>query len=168
MHTLILMRHAKAVREHEAPSDRARKLTGRGRRDAEAAGAALAAARLRPDFALISAAQRTRETAHFALGDIAPLEARVDESLYLAPPELIWDAAVGCGGEAVLVVGHNPGIHALAALLIEQACDRSNAARMAAEHFPTAAWAAFEIAGSLVTAAGPRFLDAWRPERGEE
>lgn len=168
MHTLILMRHAKAVREHEAPSDRARRLTGRGRRDAEAAGAALISAELRPDFALISAAQRTRETAYLALTEIAPLEARVDETLYLAPPETIWAAASGCGGETVLVVGHNPGMHALAALLIEQAQDRSRAARMASEHLPTAAWAAFEVNGALMQAAGPRFLGAWRPERAED
>jgi hypothetical protein len=34
MRTLILMRHAKAVRAHEADSDEARGLTGRGRREA--------------------------------------------------------------------------------------------------------------------------------------
>ncbi len=168
MHTLILLRHAKAVRDNEAPSDRARRLTGRGRRDAEAAGAALIAAGLRPDFALISAAMRTRETAHIALADIAPLEARVDESLYLAAPEAIWEAAVGCGGETVLVVGHNPGIHQITATLIAQAHEGARDARLAAEHMPTAAWAAFEIGGSLLAAAGPRFLAAWRPERSDD
>jgi phosphohistidine phosphatase len=54
MRTLILMRHAKAVRAHEADSDEARGLTGRGRRDAAAAGEAMRAAGLKPALALVS------------------------------------------------------------------------------------------------------------------
>ena len=62
MRTLILLRHAKAVRAHEADSDEARALTPRGRRDAAAAGAAMAEGALKPALALVSTAQRTRET----------------------------------------------------------------------------------------------------------
>lgn len=167
MHTLILLRHGKAERETEAPSDRARKLTGRGRKEAEEAGSALVAAALRPDFALVSAAQRTRETAHHALQSISPLEARVDDALYLASAEAIWAAAVASGGERVLVIGHNPGLQQLAQMLIAEAHDNSRAARLAAEHFPTSAWAAFEVRGDRLGASGARFLDAWRPERGD-
>jgi len=165
MKTLILMRHAKAVREHEAPSDQARRLTGRGRRDAEAAGAALTAEGLKPDVALVSAAQRTRETAFLALAHISPITARVDETLYLAAPETIWAAALASGGETVLVIGHNPGLQELAADLVRQASDRSRAARETSENFPTAAFAAFEVSGETRAAAGPRLLAAWRPPR---
>lgn len=167
MHTLILLRHGKAVREHEAPSDRARTLTGRGRKEAEEAGAALIAAGLRPDFALVSAAQRTRETAHHALQSISPLEARVDDALYLAPAETIWAEAVASGGGSVLVIGHNPGLQELVQMLVAEAHDNSRAARLAAEHFPTSAWAAFEVHGERLGASGARFLNSWRPERGD-
>lgn len=168
MKTLILMRHGKAVREHEAPNDRARGLTGRGRRDAAAAGAALIAAGVKPDFALISSAHRTRETAFFALGEIAPIGAHIDDALYLAEPRAIWDAAMACAGEKVLVIGHNPGLHELAAELVSQANERSKDARAVADSFPTSAFAAFEIEGDILAAAGPRFIAAWRPEKNDD
>lgn len=165
MHTLILLRHGKAVREHEAPSDRARGLTGRGRKEATDAGAALLAAGLRPDFALVSSAQRTRESAQLALRSLPPLEARVAERLYLAAPEAIWAEAVASGGASVLVIGHNPGLQELVQMLVAEAHDNSRAARLAAEHFPTSAWAAFEVRGDTLGASGARFLGAWSPAR---
>jgi len=165
MKTLILFRHAKAVREHEAPSDRERGLTGRGQRDAAAAGAALVAAGLKPDFAMISDARRTRETAATALAAIAPLDARVTPALYLAQPEAIWAAAMEAPGERVIVIGHNPGMHALVAHLVEASYQRANAERDAAEHMPTAAWAAFDVATDNLDAPGARFIAAWRPTR---
>ncbi len=168
MKTLILLRHAKAVRDHEAPSDRARVLTSRGRRDAAAAGAALSAAGLKPDFALISPAARTRETAHIALGDVAPLDTRVDEELYLCEPETIWAAARGIAADVVIVVGHNPGLHALAAHLVAQSHDNSRTARALREDFPTSAFAAFSIDGDSIEAPGARLIASWRPERPED
>jgi hypothetical protein len=30
-------------------------------------------------------------------------------------------------------------------------------------HFPTAAWAAFELSGEAMRAAGPRLIAAWKP-----
>lgn len=168
MKTLILMRHAKAVRDHEAPSDRQRRLTGRGRREAEAAGKALVANRLRPDFALISSAARTRETAAIALADVAPLDARVDETLYLAAPQRIWDAAIAVEADTVIVIGHNPGMAELVAHLIDDCSDRSKYGRELREHLPTSAFAAFDINGSGLAAPGARFAGAWKPERSED
>ncbi len=165
MKTVILFRHAKAVREHEAPSDRQRGLTARGHRDAGAAGAAITDAGLKPDFAMISDARRTRETAADALAAIAPLDARVTPALYLAAPEAIWAAAMEAPAEVVVVIGHNPGMHALVAHLVEASYERAKAARDAAEHMPTAAWAAFEVSGSDIASPGARFIAAWRPAR---
>lgn len=164
MRTLILMRHAKAVRPHEADSDKARGLTGRGRRESAEAGAEMAKAGLAPTLALVSAAQRTRETAEHGLSAFA-LEAQFDEALYHAAPEGIWDAFSASDAASVVVVGHNPGIGELVSLLLREAHDGSRLARDFSGHFPTAAWAAFEIRGDLMRAAGPRLLAAWKPDR---
>ncbi len=164
MRTLILMRHAKAVRPHEADSDKARGLTGRGRRESAEAGAAIAQAGLAPTLALVSTAKRTRETAEHGLGGFA-LETQFDEALYHAAPEGIWDAFTASDAESVVVVGHNPGIGELVSMLVREAHDGSRLAREFDGHFPTAAWAAFEIRGELMRAAGPRLVAAWKPDR---
>jgi phosphohistidine phosphatase len=158
------MRHAKAVRAHEADSDKARGLTGRGRREAEAAGAAMQDAGLTPTLALVSAALRTRETAEHGLQNFA-LETRFEEALYHAAPEGIWDAFCASEAECAVVVGHNPGAGELVSMLVHQAHDGSKLAREFGGHFPTAAFAAFEIKGDLLRAAGPRLIAAWKPER---
>jgi phosphohistidine phosphatase len=164
MRTLILLRHAKAVRAHEADSDEARGLTGRGKREAALAGAAMEAAGLKPALALVSSAQRTRETAEFGLQNFA-LETRIEDALYHASLEGIWDAFTASEAESVVVVGHNPGIGELVSTLVHQAHDGSKLAREFSAHFPTAAFAAFEIRGELLRAAGPRLLTAWKPDR---
>ena len=164
MRTLILFRHAKAVRAHEADSDEARGLTGRGRREAALAGAAMGDAGLNPKLALVSSAQRTRETAEFGLQNFA-LETRIEDALYHAALEGIWDAFTASEAESVVVVGHNPGIGELVSTLVHQAHDGSKLAREFSGHFPTAAFAAFEIRGDLLRAAGPRLLTAWKPDR---
>ena len=161
------MRHAKAVRGGEAPSDEARGLTGRGRRDAAAAGAVMADAGLKPGLALVSTATRTRETAAIGLQNFA-LETRFEDALYHAPPEGVWDAFAASDAESVVIVGHNPGLGELVAMLVRQAHDGSKLAREFGGHFPTAAFAAFEIRGEILRAAGPSLLAAWKPERGED
>lgn len=164
MRTLILFRHAKAVRAHEAPDDKSRALTGRGRREAGEAGAAMAATGLRPVLALVSASTRTRETAEFGLAGLKP-EMRFEEALYHASPEGIWDAFESTDAESVVIVGHNPGIGELVSMLVHQAHDGSKLARELGGHLPTAAFAAFEIRGASMRAAGPRLMAAWKPER---
>lgn len=164
MRTLILMRHAKAVRAHEADSDETRGLTGRGKREAALAGAAIEDAGLKPTLALVSTATRTRETAEHGLQNFK-LETRFDDTLYHAAPESIWDAFTESDAETVVIVGHNPGIGELASALVHQAHDGSKLARDLSGHFPTAAFAAFEIKGDLLRAAGPRLITAWKPDR---
>lgn len=164
MRTLILMRHAKAERAHEAPSDEARALTGRGRRDAAEAGEAMGEAGLAPQAALISTAARARETAEVALARFKAVFEH-DEALYLAAPEGIWDAFVASDASSVVIVGHNPGMGELTAMLVHQAHDGSKLARAFSGHFPTAAWAAFEVRDDVLRASGPRLIAAWKPER---
>ena len=167
MRTLILMRHAKAVKGSEAPSDEARGLTGRGRRDASAAGAALSEQGLKPTLALVSSSTRTRETAEVALSGIE-IETRFEAALYHAASEGVWDAFAASEAESVIIIGHNPGFAELASLLIAQAHDNSRAAREFAGNMPTSSFVAFEIRGELMHAAGPRLVAAWRPEKRDD
>jgi phosphohistidine phosphatase len=124
--TLILLRHAKA----ETPGDLVdfdRALTDRGESDADAAGAWLADARLHPDLVLCSPAKRTRQTwqnAAVALaqgnnGYSAP-EVHYEESLYLAGRTEVFDLLrfVPATARTVLVVGHNPTVSEVSALLL--------------------------------------------------
>ena len=106
---LIVMRHAKA--EPYAATDHARRLTDRGRRDAERAGAHLAAAGLVPDHAVVSTAERTRETwAAVAEATGSTVEAQYDAAVYSGGIDVVVDTlrVVPPDARTVVFVGHNP------------------------------------------------------------
>ena len=162
MNVLILMRHGKAVRDSEAPDDKSRDLTNRGRRQAAEAGIALKAAGINPDRILVSGAARTRQTYAALSGQFDAAPTFLDD-LYMASAETVWNEAIRTGGEVVLVIGHNPGLQALAASLGAQSHDQSAAAKALRQHLPTSAYAAFSIAGTRFDAAGPRLISVWSP-----
>ncbi len=146
MHRLHLLRHAKA--ERDAPGDdKARHLTRRGRDDAKRVGAGLPAAIGALDLVLCSPSLRTRETAELVLAGFAePPPILYEDTLYLAGPGALMqrlrnlDESAG----AVLVIGHNPGLHALAIALAAPHSPGSQA--LAAGKFPTTARASFAVA----------------------
>ena len=70
--------------------------------------------------------------------------------------------------DSVIIVGHNPGMGELVSMLVHQAHDGSKLARDFSGHFPTSAFAAFEIKGDLLRAAGPRLVAAWKPPRDRD
>jgi phosphohistidine phosphatase len=145
MRQLLLMRHAKAVRE-PGLSDHARSLTERGREDAVRVARFLQDNKLNPDFAIASDAKRTRETLELAAGQFLPAPAmRLDAKLYLAEPYAILKAirATSATVSKLLVVGHNPGVHELALALTERS-QQADVKRLALS-FPTAAVAVINL-----------------------
>lgn len=117
MPRLVLMRHAKSDWPHGA-ADLDRPLTKRGRRDAIAAGEWLAAQDWTIDTAVVSIAQRTRETfsqLSESLGYAPTLT--FEEAIYEASPGEILNVIRQQSANTVLVVGHSPGIPRLAASL---------------------------------------------------
>ena len=145
MRKLLLMRHAKAVRE-PGLSDRARRLTERGREDAARVGLFLQSHGLTPDLAIASDARRTCETLEIACGVFAPVPAtKLDGSLYLAEPRAILRAlrAAPAATRALLVVGHNPGLAELALALARRG--EPEAVKRLAMSFPTSAVAVFDF-----------------------
>ena len=120
MRRLLLLRHAKTERAEPGERDRDRKLMARGRADAPVIGAYMARHRLAPDFVLVSPVTRAEETwalVAAALGK-PPRVAR-DTRIYNAGPQtLIEVIGETRDARALLVVGHNPGLHDLAVQLI--------------------------------------------------
>jgi phosphohistidine phosphatase len=123
MHELILLRHAEAQAGSE-DDDVARPLTAHGEQEARAAGQWLASNGVSPDRILCSPAQRTRQTAALALGSINVGAPDYLEEIYEASPgDLMALLDQHADAEQVLLVGHNPGIERLVALLVEGRSD---------------------------------------------
>jgi phosphohistidine phosphatase len=119
LHTLLVLRHAKAAGE-PGVNDLQRPLTGRGRRDAGAAGRWLLAQGIVPGRVICSPAQRTRETwacLSAALGTAAPGQRAVsfDRRVYDAGAQALLYLVAEQPEEAatVMTVGHNPASHEL-------------------------------------------------------
>lgn len=137
MLTLLLMRHAKSSWDDPQVADHDRPLNARGKRAAPLMGGVLRDNRLIPDLVLTSTARRAVDTAHavaLATGYDGRIE--VTRRLYLAEPDTYLDvlAEVDAKCRRVLVIGHNPGLAELVAVLSG-----------ADEAMPTAAIAHLEI-----------------------
>ncbi|MFI5621095.1 SixA phosphatase family protein [Streptomyces sp. NPDC051567] len=163
---IVLLRHAKA--DWPEVSDHDRPLAERGRKDAPAAGLKLAETGIVFDLALCSTATRTRETWKLAVQEL-PYRPRTvyEERLYEASPGELVALLNETSDEVadLLVIGHNPGTHALADLLSGRA-EGDGLARMNRSGFPTAALAVVSFTGSwksLEPGVGT-LLDFWTPK----
>jgi phosphohistidine phosphatase len=143
---LLLMRHAKAERSQPGEGDVSRRLTERGRADAATVGAYLQAHGLAPDAAAVSPAARTRETWDLVAQALANApQATWDDRLYDATPGDILKVIQRTPATAgtLLVIGHNPGLHALVVGLI--ASGTRAARQRLAEGMPTSTLAAIDF-----------------------
>lgn len=152
MHQLLLLRHAKSSWNDATLPDRDRPLNKRGRRAIAAMRQAMQQLGLTPDLVLVSPARRTQETlAGIEPWDDTPLIKSL-EVLYLATAQQLLSVLRGMNEtvRSVLLIGHNPGMHELAVLLLGARHDAgpSDMAKRLAAEFPTAALAEFSIAGS--------------------
>lgn len=117
MRQLILLRHAHAESAASGQDDLERPLSETGLAEARAAGDWLREHGLQPDRVLSSSALRTRQTLT-ALGDIGAAEVHEDASIYAASPGILVALAdANRDAERLLLVGHNPGLEQLAALM---------------------------------------------------
>ena len=144
MRTLILLRHAKSdyppgVVDHDRP------LAPRGRREAALAGEWIGAHCPAVDEILCSTAVRTRQTAE-RTGLSA--QTRYARTVYEAWPQRILDEIVLTAPDVdtLLVVGHAPGVPALALALAGEESDPQAVAGVA-DRFPTSALAVLEVPG---------------------
>ncbi|MYS80655.1 SixA phosphatase family protein [Embleya scabrispora] len=162
---LVLLRHGKS--EWSDEDDHERPLAERGRKDAPNAGRRLAAAGIVLDLALCSTAARCRETWKLAVGELPQRPRTVyEDRLYEASlGELL--ALVNETSDEVadlLLIGHNPGMHALADALAGEA-EGDLLPRLNRSGFPTSAIAVLTFAGSWksVEHGVARLVAFWPP-----
>lgn len=143
MLTLSLLRHGKSSWDDPDLDDRERPLAERGREAARIMRDTIAARCLPPDLVLCSSALRARETLEIAISESDPAAPQVviEEALYLAPATVLLGLVRKTARTArhLLIVGHNPGLHALALDLTGHGL-RRDIASMAVK-FPTCALA---------------------------
>ena len=120
MLTLYLLRHAKSSWDDASQRDFERPLSPRGREAAALIGEFVQEKGIDFDLVLVSTAVRTRETIEL-VKERAKFrgEVRYDERIYEATVSQLLDviSQVDSDRESVLLVGHNPGIQELLALL---------------------------------------------------
>jgi len=117
MSLLYLLRHAHAEPAIPGQTDAARPLSNVGQAEADAVGSHLAALP-RPMRVLCSPARRTRETAERVLATLGYIDTRHEPRIYEATPgDLIGVLEENLDAGNLLLVGHNPGLERLMALL---------------------------------------------------
>ncbi len=118
MRELILLRHAHAESPMSGQADLDRPLSSVGLAEAEAARRWLGERGLSPDRVLCSPARRTRETLDAVLGQQNGIDRRLEPSIYEATPGTLAGLVdAHADAERLLVVGHNPGLEQLVALM---------------------------------------------------
>jgi phosphohistidine phosphatase len=146
MKRLYLLRHAKSDWADPDRVDAERPLSPRGRRAAPTLGRYMRREGLIPALALTSAARRTEETWEL-LSETLKAEVPVETShrLYLASPKRLLKAIRDVDDKvaSVALVGHNPGLHALAIELTGSG-DGAARTRMTTK-YPTGGLAVFDF-----------------------
>jgi len=129
---LLLMRHAKSDWNAPGLSDKDRPLNARGRSTAPIMATWLFEQGYSPDLILCSSAVRTQQTLELMVGQWEMLRLAnptliipktiIDEKLYLASDSVILSLVSSIAKEmehanALMVLGHNPGMEVLASIL---------------------------------------------------
>ncbi len=144
MKRLILMRHGKAERSNPG-GDFARALADRGLSDAALMGRLLLDEGLVPDIGLVSAARRTQQTWDQVSLSFPKAATTSLPGLYNADAgRILFEAeAAGAEHDSVMVIGHNPGMHALTVGLLREGGAGGALIARAESRFPTSTVAAF-------------------------
>ncbi|CAM3115907.1 SixA phosphatase family protein [Asticcacaulis taihuensis] len=147
MKHLIIMRHGKAEKDAESGEDFDRTLADRGQAEAKSVAEALKAYGLKPDFALVSSAARTRGTFEAVKAVMGDIPALVSKDFYNAGSEALRRAieAHEDDGQCVLVVGHNPGVQYLVAEYLFEGAAGPEITDKVRGNYPTATAAVFEV-----------------------
>lgn len=154
---VVLLRHAHAERDAASGRDQDRPLSTLGFAQAEAAAAWFAERQLRPQRILCSPAIRTRQTLAALRARLPELEVIEEASIYEATPgELLALIEKHREHAPLLLVGHNPGMETLVALLSD---GRSSDAR----GMPTGAIARLRVDATAIEPGHGEVVEFWWP-----
>lgn len=158
MRELLLLRHAEAMSAGPDTRDIERPLSVHGEAQASAAGMWLAQQQATPDAVLCSPARRAQMTVDAVGKSLRAPAAHFLPEIYHATPGELLGLIEAHAPEArrVLLVGHNPGLEQLLALLTE---GRSAAARGLSP--ATLAW--IELADDALEPGHGRLHALWSP-----
>lgn len=122
MKKLFLLRHAQAM-PTDAKSDKERHLTPNGFADARALGQAMSQKRYQPDQFLCSTATRTKETLDCVLETLTAMSILYLPKIYDGGMDEILHAIRFTENDinTLMIVAHNPSIHAVAVSLAKEA-----------------------------------------------
>ncbi|GAB5533972.1 MAG: hypothetical protein Rubg2KO_02210 [Rubricoccaceae bacterium] len=154
MKTILLLRHGKSDWDADYIGDHSRPLADRGEKGARKMGRFLTTARVVPDRALSSTAERARQTLAIAAeagGWTGP--ARITDALYEATPRSVLAEIQREPDEAqtLIVVGHEPTHSGLVSLLIGGGRIEVKTATVARIDVPVERWA--DVAPGIGTLA---------------
>lgn len=170
MLTLSLLRHAKSSWTNPTLPDRERPLANRGVADAPLMGRAMAERSIDPELVLCSSARRTRDTLALVLPElkIEPEVSYLDALYHASPAEMLEIVqAIQPGASRIMLVGHNPELHALALDMVgsgpkhlrDRLGEKYPTAGLAVINFNSGLWSNLAInSGSLNLFLTPRDL----------
>ncbi|KAF0232217.1 MAG: hypothetical protein FD175_39 [Beijerinckiaceae bacterium] len=136
---LFLLRHGKSAWP-EGVSDHQRPLAPRGELAVPLMAKKLRSLSEEIDLALVSDARRTQETFAKVAGIIPDLVPKLEPTIYEAQPGTLLSLVQGLPifVRTALLVGHNPGFHALSLYLADGARSDADALRRLERKLPTA------------------------------
>lgn len=121
MKNLILMRHAKSSWDDSSLKDFDRPLAERGLKDAPKMGMFIKESGFRPDLIISSTAVRAKQTTELVskAAGMDPSQISWEEKFYFASHDAYINAIQRAGpkNEIIMLVGHNPNMEELLALL---------------------------------------------------
>jgi phosphohistidine phosphatase len=171
--TLHLLRHAKSDRDDDAANDHDRPLAKRGVRAGTAMAKHFKDSGFAVDRVYCSTAQRTRETYDLVAPALGGAPVAFRDRLYLLDAKglLQFIREAPDSAQAILMIGHDPGYHTLATMLVQRAAPgRESELAALREKFPTGALCSIEFSipswqklagdsGVLLDFVRPRDLD---------
>jgi len=146
MKRLYLLRHAKSDWADPNRVDADRPLSARGRRAAPALGRYMRREGLIPSLAISSTARRAEETWELLTPTLkTDVRLQTSHKLYLAGPSRLLKAIQGLADkwESVALIGHNPGLQAVALELVGGG--ETSARRRLATKYPTGGLAVLDF-----------------------
>lgn len=153
--TLVLLRHAKAMSPENYADDFERPLSPRGLADAAAAGRWFVAQGVSPQLVLCSPALRTRQTWEAVGSSVGDVLVAYEPRLYLTSPTDALELVQGTDPrvETLVVVGHNPTLSVLSAMLDtdELTGEGLHTAGIAVHRLPDGDWHDFDAHTAPVT-----------------